>query len=217
MRASFSSSTFTPDRLVVSLDDVVSEKVTLLSGENRSRGAVLGKITLGAASRAAKAGNTGNGAMTLDAETPILAGAQVGVYKVVCIAAAGNGGTFRVTDPKGNVLGDVAVAATFANQIKFSIADGDADFIVGDEIDVTIAAGSGKYKLATAAAVDGSAVPDAILAEDADGTNGDVPALVYTRGQFNDTAVTLGAGLTVATIKEGLRQKGIDLITVQAA
>jgi hypothetical protein len=91
-----------------------------------------------AAARAAKAGNTGDGVMTLDATTPVLSGAQLGVYKAVCITAASNGGTFRVSDPLGNVLGDVAVGATFANQIKFAIADGSADFIVGDEIDVTV-------------------------------------------------------------------------------
>lgn len=120
-------------------------------------GTPLGKITLGAAAAAAKAGNTGNGVFTLDAATPILSGAKVGVYVARCIEAAANGGTFRVFDPEGRVLGDVAVGGTFADQIKFSIADGAADFVVGDEFDVTIAAGSGKLKILDPAAVDGSA------------------------------------------------------------
>ncbi|ACI92712.1 putative phage protein Gp19 [Afipia carboxidovorans OM5] len=93
-----------------------------------------------AAASAVKAGgaNTGDGTMTLDANTPILPGAKLGVYTVRCIAAAANGGTFRVENPNGDVIGDVAVGATFADDIKFVIADGAADFVVGDGFDVTV-------------------------------------------------------------------------------
>ena len=120
--ASFSSTAFTPDRLVISLDDVVSRKITLLSGQNLTRGAVLGKITA-----------------------------------------------------------------------------------------------SGKYTLSASASSDGSQTPDSILADDCDASAGDKEALAYFRGQFNDAAVALGTGHTVASILEGLRGKGIDLIKVQAA
>jgi len=216
MSASFSSTSYTPDGLVLG-GETRSRGITLLSGQNCARGAVLGKITLGAASRAAKPGgnaeNTGD--LTLDATTPILANAQVGVYTVRCITAATNGGIFRVTDPRGNVLGDVAVAATFANQIKFAIADGTQDFIVGEGFDVTIAAGSGSYKASITAAVDGSQVPDAILAEATDASDGDVATVAYFGGEFAAGALTLGAGHTVAGIREGLRQKGIHISSVQ--
>lgn len=213
---SFASTSYTPDRLVISLDDVVSRKVTLLSGQNCIRGTVLGRIAVGAVSET-HAGNTGNGAMTLDASTPRLANAQVGVYTVKCTAAASNSGTFRVYDPLGNVLGDVAVAATFSDQIKFVIADGATDFIVGDTFLVTVAAGSGKYVKSLSAAIDGSQIPDCILAEDTDASSADVDTPGYFRGQFNDAAITLGTAHTVASIREGLRVKGIDLIAVQAA
>src|SRR5581483_8918035 len=43
--ASFSSATFTPDRLIASEDEILSRKVTILSGQNLVRGAVLGKVT----------------------------------------------------------------------------------------------------------------------------------------------------------------------------
>lgn len=116
-------------------------------------GLVLAKAFLGAASAVAKAGgNTGTGTLTLDVTTPILAGAKPGVYAVRCIAAATNGGTFRVEDPDGYVLGEVAVAATFADDVKFVIADGGIDFIVGDGFDITIAAGDGKWAPFTNAA-----------------------------------------------------------------
>lgn len=76
---------------------------------------------------------------------------------------------------------------------------------------------SGKYKLSASAAGDGSEAPDCVLAEDCDATAADKEALCYFRGQFNDAAVVLGAGHTVASIRESLRGKGIDLIKVQPA
>lgn len=170
----------------------VSKAVTILSGVGALvLGTLLGKILLGALSVAAKSGgNTGNGTFTPDATTPILARAKAGVYLVRCIAAAANGGTFRVTDPEGYVLGDVAVGDTFANQIKFVIADGSTDFIVGDGFDVTIAAGSGKYKAYDKDNVDGSQYPDSILTEAVDATSADVNSTAFVSGHFNEAAVT---------------------------
>ncbi len=170
----------------------VSKAVTILSGVGALvLGTLLGKILFGAATAAAKSGgNTGNGTLTMDPTTPILARAKVGVYLVRCIAAATNGGTFRVTDPDGYVLGDVAVGDTFANQIKFVIADGSTDFIVGDGFDVTIAAGSGKYKAYDKDNVDGSQYPDSILTEAVDATAADVNSTAFVSGHFNEAAVT---------------------------
>lgn len=42
----FSKGSFTPDSLLCGTDAVVSQQITLLSGQNLARGAVLGKITL---------------------------------------------------------------------------------------------------------------------------------------------------------------------------
>ncbi|MCF8265828.1 MAG: hypothetical protein K9I99_15115, partial [Melioribacteraceae bacterium] len=153
------------DNLFIPGFPVITKAVTIKSGAGViAKNTVLGKETLGAVTVAADGGNTGNGVFTLDATTPKLARAKAGIYKVVCIAAATNGGTFRVTDPEGYVLGDVAVAATFSNQIKFSIADGATDFVVGDTFDVTIAAGSGKHLAYSSSNVDGTQYPEAILA-----------------------------------------------------
>lgn len=169
----------------------VSKAITILTGLILVIGTLLGKILLGAATAAAKSGgNTGNGVFTIDATTPILANARAGVYPVRCIAAATNGGTFRVTDPRGNVLGDVAVGSTFANQIKFAIADGSTDFIVGDGFDVTIAEGSGKYKAYNSANVDGSQYPELVLSEKIDSTGGDVKSVGIASGHFNEAAIT---------------------------
>jgi hypothetical protein len=75
---------------------------------------------------------------------------------------------------------------------------------------------SGKYIASLAAAVDGSEVPDLILAEAADATAADVSALAYARGDFTTNALTIGAGHTAASIAEGLRAKGITLLAAIA-
>ncbi|HET7552192.1 MAG TPA: head decoration protein [Gemmatimonadaceae bacterium] len=122
MPAEFNTDTFTPDALIAGETILHHEKVTLLSGENRTRGAVLGKITA-----------------------------------------------------------------------------------------------SGKYQLSASAAVDGSETPVVILAEDCDASAADADCLVYTTGDFDDSAITLGAGHTVASVKDGLADRGIFLISTSEA
>lgn len=68
-----------------------------------------------------------------------------------------------------------------------------------------------RYGLSAAAAVDGSAVPTAILAKDADPSGGDVTALVYVEGQFNAAELSFGAGHDADSVRELLQPKGIHL------
>lgn len=196
--------------------DVRAEHITLLAGQNLTRGTLLGKISTAGAS-ATNVGNTGNGVIALDATTPVKANAKPGVYTARLITAAANGGTFRVEDPDGFVLGDVAVGATFDDDIKFVIADGATDFVVGDTFSITVAAGSGKYVQSLAAAANGSQVPDAILVHDTDATSADAEAVAYKGGWFNESRVTYGTGHTADSVREGLRVKGIQLIKVMSA
>jgi len=106
-----------------------------------------------------------------------------------------------------------------------SLLAGNADLLVGRK--VTIITGqnllrgavlgkitaSSKYNLSLSGAADGSQVPDLILAEDTDATAADVDAMAYSRGDFNDKAITVGTAHTVASITEGLRAKGIILVS----
>jgi hypothetical protein len=164
-------------------------------------GTVLGRITAGAASSAAKAGgNTaGSGALTLDVTTPVLAGAQPGVYSVRCIQAITNSGLFEVRDPSGVVIGEVLVGQTFSNQIKFSIADA-TDFVVDDGFDVTIAAGSGKLVAYDPTAKDGSAVADSVLLHKVDATSADVAgAVILANGPAEISPAGLKWGTNVTT------------------
>lgn len=163
-------------------------------------GTVLGQITTGTATVAAKAGgNTGNGAFTLDAAEPVQIGAKVGVYAVTCIAAATNSGTFRVEDPDGFVLGDVSVGATFSDDIKFVIADGAVDFVVGDAFNVTVAAGSKKWVPSPDSASDGSQIAKAILIYPCDATSADVPVAAIVRSAtVNKTLLSYDASVNDA-------------------
>lgn len=147
-------------------------------------GMVLGEFASKSAASAAKSGgNTGNGTLTLDAVTPVRSYAQLGVYTARCVVAAVNGGTFRVEDPEGNVIGEVAVGATFDDDIKFVIADGATDFVVGDGFDITVtkAAGGVKYKPCDPTAVDGSERAAAILGYEVDATSADAECVVVAR------------------------------------
>lgn len=180
------------------------DTITILAGSGVVKACtVLGRIRTGAASSAAKSGgNTGNGTLTLDASTPVLAGAKAGVYAVRCIVAAANGGTFRVEDPDGQVIGDVPVGATFADDVKFVIADGTSDFIVGDGFDVTVAAGSGKHKPSPVSAVDGSDAAVAMNLYEVDATSVDVKVAAITRqAQLNANLLSYDASVDDGTKK----------------
>ncbi|MBP0492175.1 head decoration protein [Roseomonas indoligenes] len=71
---------------------------------------------------------------------------------------------------------------------------------------------SGKATISAAAASDGSQVPYGILLDDYDATAGDLGGCgVMVKGEFNDNAVIFGAGHTVLTVHDALRDGGIFL------
>jgi hypothetical protein len=190
--------------------DLVTKPVTILAGSGLlTRGTVLGKVKLGAATKAAKSGgNTGNGTLVLDVTTSILANAKAGVYlvrivraAVAAVAAVGQtsnavpaqAAIANLIDPKGNVLGSFDVPTTpgitISDQVKFALVDGSSPFILGDGFDITIAAGSGKYKPYNDANVDGSDKANCILTEDVDATS-EVKSTAFIAGWFNGAVLT---------------------------
>lgn len=74
---------------------------------------------------------------------------------------------------------------------------------------------SGKYNLSLSAAGDGSQTPFAILAEDCNASGGDKVTVAYFRGDFRADKLILGASHTLASIKQGLRDKNIEIVDVQ--
>jgi hypothetical protein len=172
------------------------EIVTIAEGQNLLLGTVVAITTPGldAVSAAKAGGNTGNGTLTLDATTPVLPGAKQGIYTARCIAAAANSGTFRIEDPDGAVIGDVVVGATFSDDIKFVIADGAADFIVGDGFDITVSEGDA----ALYGAYTGTQPDVAVLLEPVDATEEDTPGCILARGPavIASTALVWAGGVT---------------------
>lgn len=192
--------------------EAVRAKFMIATGQTLKKGSILGAMdgTAGTATAAADGGNTGDGAISA---VTLSGKAKVGIYVATCIVHAGNGGTFRVEDPDGYVLGDVAVGTEFSDDIVFTISDGAVDFIVGDKFNITVtaAATKGHLKLSEAAAVDGSEIPMAILGEDLDTTAGARLYQVYVEGAFNEGALVYGTGHSADTVRIPLRDRGIYL------
>lgn len=122
---------------------------------------LLGRIaTAGAVDLTQSFSGTGNGVLTL--ATPAYnTKVKDGDYKVTLVTVAANAGTFRVEDPFGRSLGDVAVGVAFNKEIKFTIADGATDFALGDEFTISVAANPEDFTYApyNPAGTDGSEVP----------------------------------------------------------
>ena len=196
------------------------DAVVLAAGQsNILTGTVLGQKSAGADLIEVVPGgrNTGHGVLTMDPTTPLLAGVLPGVYTATCTAAAVGGGTFTVTDPKGNVLGTVAVGATFATQVKFVIADGAPDFLVGDQFSIEV----GPISPATVVALnlgasDGSQNAAGILLFTTDATSGAVKTTMIAReAVLSSYGLTWPAGITEAQMDAAVAQLGAKGIQVR--
>jgi hypothetical protein len=176
------------------------EKVTILAGSGAERallsGMVLGRVTKGAAAGAAVAGNTGNG--TITAAPAVGAAAKPGVYRIVCIEPATDGGTFTVEDPDGILVGVAKVGVEFTTHLTFTIADGATDFASGDAFTITVAAGSGKVRQIDFAATDGSNLACGLLLLDATAPDGaDCRAVAIVRKAIvSDNGIAWPSGAT---------------------
>lgn len=195
---------------------VIAINQTIVPGTVLGALAVVASLT---AVAAADAGNTGNGVFTLDVTTPALAAAQEGKYRVVCAAVVANAGTFEVFDPAGVEIGRYqAGAAAFANQIKFTIADGATDFAVGDAFTVTVGVemADKQYGALNLAAADGTqnAAAIALYGVTTDGTTTVAIALLTNDAEVIGAALTWPAGITAAQKAAAilqLRQLGIKV------
>ena len=183
---------------------------TVLLGETVADKSLLGKELL-AVGDVVIGTNTGNGVLSgfaLAAGGP----AKIGNYEVTCIAAATNSGTFKIVDPDGITIGTMVVGETpIVGGITFTIADGAADFVIGDTFTLPVEAGSGKLLLSLAAAVDGSQVPYAIATEAVNAAATDVTTSVWITGSFAEENITFGTGHTADSVRDQLRALGIIL------
>jgi len=144
------------------------------TGQALGAGAKVGDylLTCIGGDKAATAGDcqgAGDGVLTLDVTTPLLTGAQYGVYKVLCMTAYNAdpavAAKFLVLDPSGAFLGLYTVGGSaFATQIKFAIAEDNTNkHALGDYYEVTVAQAVPANGLGTFSVVD----PDGIALENA--------------------------------------------------
>ena len=162
--------------------------------------------------------NTGQGVLTMDPTTPLLTGAQPGVYTATCTVASAGAGTFQVTAPNGTVLGTVTVGgAAFATQIKFTIADGAPDFVVGDQFSIEV----GPISPATVVALnlgasDGSQNAAGILLFTTDASAGAAKTTMIAReAVLSSYGLTWPAGITEAQMDAAVAQLGAKGIQVR--
>lgn len=96
---------------------------------------------------------------------------------------------------------------------KYDIPEGE---VITRGMLVGLVTADGTVREAKSANGDGSQTAFGIAAEDADSSDSppaDTQVNVYVRGSFNEHAVSIGTGLTLAGIRETLRDKGIYLET----
>lgn len=159
------------------------DNLTVAASQTILANGLLGALAVAASvtvSAAAVAGNTGNGTFTL-ADPAVSSKVKHGVYRVVCVTAASNAGTFRVENPAGVDIGNATVGVAFNKEVKFTIADGATDFVVGDAFEITVGVedpADKQYVAYDPAGTDGSEVPVA----------------------YSPYAVTTGSGETKATL-----------------
>lgn len=187
---------------------VCREQITVAAAADLVAGQVLGKITRGVQSVAAPvafAGNAGNGALgtwTVDAN------ALPGDYKIVFIEPVTNLGNYEVFRPDGALDGTGKAGTAYDGMINGTAADGSADWGAGDGATVTVsyAAGSGKYVMHDAAAVDGSQNACALLFDAANAASADVVQTAHVRGpmEFNASEIVWKSGISGPNKTAGL-------------
>ena len=217
---SIQNNIFTPDQLIAGNHPIVTDTVTLASGQVLTRGTLIGEQTANSYTLAATPSNTTGGA-NAGAETigTLSSGAQVraGTYRVNLTSTT----AFNVLDPSGELVGTGTVGTAFTSpQINLTVTTGagiaanDGFSVVVDEVP---GSGTGYFVQATAAATDGSQLPNnwVILAEDANtsstGTNAATAAPVYLAGEFDPNYMAFGAGLSAGGVKQALRQAGAEI------
>ena len=185
------------------------ENVVALSGQTFKAGQVLGKIAVATASAAAFAGNTGNGVM---GAITVSQGAMAGVYKLLVIEPGANVGTFEVEGPNGVIIGRGVVATAFsAGGLAFTLADGATDFVAGDGFNITVAAGSGKYRVIDFTSAVGADIPAGISWDNVDASVADkVCAIIARSAEVQSVELEWPAGATT-------NQKAVALAQLAAS
>jgi len=171
---------------------------------------------------------TGNGTCTAGT---VVAGQnvpKVGNYKLTCVTAITNGGTFRLDDPDGQevagsltlTVGAGAATVLKAGGLQFTVTDGSTDFVVGDFFTLPIAANGTNGKLVPfnpATGAGGAQLPTHVLTYEVSKAGaGDVIVRAFCFGRVKKERLIIdvdGTGANVtAAILDQLRAEGITAI-----
>jgi hypothetical protein len=190
----------------------VEEIVVAASQGALAKGTILARKHLKAGTATPTA--TGNGVFTY---TGIGNKAKKGSYILKCITAVSNAGVFSVVDPDGVRLADATVAVAYANQhLKFTIADGATDFVVGDLFTVTVIADDDTCIVYDVTVNEQAGLPYCVLAEAVTATAA-TTTVGIRKGLLNSDALVFQANNTIATAKDALEAIGIFTKTNVAA
>lgn len=155
---------------------------TLLAGSGGPRklqlGQLVAKLSEGGESDVAVVPvpeNIGNGVLSV-ASPATTSAAKTGRYTITFLAEEADAGTFKVEDPGGVSVGVGKVGVAFGKQVRFTIADGSADFAAGDQffLDVSLGNGAnaGKIVAWNPDAHDGSGVIFGVCLKDCEAEDG---------------------------------------------
>jgi hypothetical protein len=192
---------YVPDQLIVSDGPLglVTQPIELLAG-TLPRGAVLGQVSSSAVIVTAGEANVGTGMVGT-----ITPGATV-QFGAPYMLTATSPTAFFVTDPEGNAIGTAIVGTAFSNaEIAFTITAGGTAFAVGDVFTLLAPDVVGSFIASVRTASDGSQVPVAILADDADASGGPVKAGAYITGEFDGRRLTYDPTWTLPVLTTALR------------
>lgn len=174
-------------------------QVTLLQqGAILEAGTILGQVTTGlTGAYLANAGNTGNFTSSAIA---LALGVLAGVYNIEFIAPT----VYNVYTPAGDLLGEGKTGVAFnVGGVGFTLTAGGTAAVAGDGATITIAANAnlGLYNALSLSALDGTAVPAAILFNETDATGGNKKVGVINRdAEVNGSELIYPVGATASQI-----------------
>jgi hypothetical protein len=161
---------------------------------------------------------TGNGVLT-PANPAVSSKVQDGAYKIRITVAAANAGTFQVERPDGTEIGTGTVGVAFNKEIKFTIADGATDFVVGDEFQFVVAANPEDFQIVAynPAGSDGSEVPYGYSPYGAvtDGVKTAKIVNLVRECELNGNCIAWPAGITAAQKADAIQALAVQHIIVR--
>ena len=179
---------------------VTARANTIAAGQNLLKGTVLSEIKSAAAALAGE-DNTGDGTVGSIAIGPKV---KKGNYRLVC-----TGDGFNVISPEGSSCGYAAVDTAFvSDEISLTIAAGTVAFVAGDAFTIAVS-GTGKHRMVSKAAIDGSGTTEQVLMVDTDATETDKVSKGWESGEFDAAHLIVAEGESAGDYRDEMRMRSM--------